>query len=149
MRLYYYDTYQHLTGPLTSGALLPSESNLKPTDDPPNPQVVWLSTEQDPSTGGWVLPIGEGERPEVRVTVNVPDEWVRVWDDWAYDEGIDPDWKKDVIKMGGGPSSVARWRVVLRPVPIKMWESIEDVSSGHPYDIRHARYRALMGQRGL
>ena len=122
MAFYHFTSRFHLDAILRSGFLMPSESNVGsphteagkffPYGEDAGPRVVWLTDTPDPVMGHGLLAHTTG-KDQVRITVDV--KAIR-WLDWAWTSVMDPQWREDLIHVGGGEDAAAHWYIVPAPI---------------------------------
>lgn len=125
MILYHYTSPLHLPAIFQDGYLKVVESNVSFRRENAGPDVVWLTTRDNPGQvdGHHGLDLG---KQRVRFTVELPKREVHVWREWARRRGSHPDTIRALAQAGGSGS----WRVVERPVPASEWLSVDDLTSG-------------------
>lgn len=137
MILNHYSAGANLDYILGSGVLMTTESNIGAPDSPDSrrkgvepvgdhvgPDVVWLSSLQNPLHSG--IHTSRGGPSVIRVVVDLPDDEVEPWPAWSKTQGIDRRWYR-VVAKDTYPDS---WYVVERPVPWREWVRIERVDDG-------------------
>jgi hypothetical protein len=146
MRLYHYTTKMHIPQILYDGVLKTTESNIgaprdvayrnvEPRGEHVGPDVVWL-TDQDgssphhrstPETLAHSLALvnpafkDNAFKVDVRFALDVPDDAVRPWADFADEHGMNPRWRRRFEKE---PHRPYWWFVVEREIPRSEWVEI-------------------------
>lgn len=140
MRLYHYTTPLHLERIASDLFLKVTESNIggprdkgiEPCGEHVGPDVVWLTdhdgtkTNRDTLRAGCVLSSGPlsviaVDKTVVRFTVDVPDEEVTRWSDFADEHGMHKRWRKIIEKWPAKPNW---WYVVERPIGLDEWVEV-------------------------
>jgi len=140
MLLYHFTTPIHLPRIAEDGFLKVTESNIgappnksmEPTGEHAGPDVVWLTnqdgtqTNRDTLRAGCVLSAGSFsvlsvDKTVVRFTVDVPDDEVLRWADFAKAQGIHKRWQRVLEKWPAKPNW---WFLIERPVPSGEWVEI-------------------------
>lgn len=138
MRLYHFTSKIHLRAIMGCAYLDTTESNIgsmnprhKPKGEHAAPDVLWC-TDQDGTEKSLVTyslglalnhprTVDRDFKMDVRITLDVPDEDVVTWADWAERHGIHPDWRAFLEQT---PRRPHWWFVVPRRVPISEWREI-------------------------
>ena len=125
MKLYHFASAGRLAQIMDDGYLKVTESNMSRTREHAGPDVVWLTSDPDPSAQPWKsgAPV---DKTAVRFTVDVPKREAQRWRGWATRRGIDPRWLKNIAASGGS----GRWYVIERPVPRAEWIEIVHTATG-------------------
>ena len=126
MRLYHYTSVEHLPLILADGFLKTVTSNISPAWPDRHPQVVWLTTSDDPADGTMGLAGSSVDKYAIRITVDVDRRSVHKWLTWARARGVDPNWLKALTSVGGAGT----WRVVERPILSAQWVHIVNRRTG-------------------
>jgi len=140
MILYHYTTVLHLPSIGADGHLKVTESNIggppgksiEPSGEHVGPDVVWLTdrdgltTNRDTLRAGCALSSGSFsilsvDKTVVRFTVEVPDEDVMRWEDFAKEHGISRRWQRILEKWPRRPNW---WFVVQRPIGSEEWVEV-------------------------
>lgn len=121
-RLYHYTSIERWQLISESGFINTTESNLHPRREHAGPDVVWLTTdpdlEHDHGLGGTV----DGtDKTEVRITVELPNNRVHKWRDWAVERGIDKGWLAALSNAGGAGT----WRVTENRITADRWVAVD------------------------
>ena len=128
MILYHFTCREHLASILADGFLKVTESNMSPKREHAGPDVVWLTTNPDPSAHGHGLAESAADKTAIRFAVEIDKRAVHKWRDWAARRGIDRGWLHTLASVGGSNT----WRVVERPIPASEWVEILDTGTGRP-----------------
>jgi hypothetical protein len=123
MILYHFTSAVHLPKIQKAGMLRLTESNIHMTIPNFGPDVVWFTTEPTPTLGHGLT--GVLDKTAVRLTVEIPDHWVKAWLPWAKGQGMDEEWMGYLIEAGGGLEAAETWRVTFRPVREDRWLAID------------------------
>ena len=126
MILYHFTCREHLDKILSDQNLRVTESNISGRREHAGPDVVWLTTNPDPSAHGHGLAGSATDKTAIRFTVELDKRNVHKWRDWAAGRGIDRGWMQ-ILASAGGSST---WRVVERPIPAAQWVEICDTETG-------------------
>lgn len=118
--LYHYTCVEHLPSILANG-LRATESNISPRNPHAGPDVVWLTTNAD-ATSGLGLQHSATDKFAIRIAVEVPKRRVHRWREWAESRGADHRWL-DILAESGGWRS---WRVHLGPIPTTQFVEVLD-----------------------
>jgi hypothetical protein len=153
MRLYHYTAPGKLWTIARDGFLDVTESNIgcpkriaaegDPVGEHAAPDVLWLSpkvgreTTRDTLREGLRLGLPpearhlagrvEFDKTFVQFAVEVPDDEVMTWDEFATDHEISKRWKRTLEKGYARPEW---WRIIARPVPIEEWVEIRPTWGG-------------------
>ena len=130
MRLYHHTSVGHLPWILGFGEIYTTESNIgalpelqdrvpnvAPIGEHVGPDVVWFTSNPSPAGCGLEGSQGKGL---IRIQVELPDQELHHWQEWAHDQGIDKRWY-DLLAQGRRD---AEWWVVERNVPHQEWIDI-------------------------
>lgn len=157
MRLYHLTSLYHLPAILTSGYLKVTESNvsLVPHETHKGPDVVWLTSSRRAGQG-WARMadhLGFVDKCRIVFELNLPDDEVHPWWQWALDHGSDEHDMRALAMSGdervrlrggsrddeglysaAGDASAERareqWFVIERSVPWLDWGSVTDQLAG-------------------
>ncbi|MCI2423457.1 hypothetical protein MOQ72_39205 [Saccharopolyspora sp. K220] len=128
--LYHFTSQYHLSKILASGKLNPTESNigsanpmLKPYGTNVGPKVVWLLDTPDLGDHSHGLRGSFFDKTAVRITVTTT-RAIR-WKNWKWTKRMNPEWKRDLLRAGGGMSAAGRWWVVVGSIPQAEFARIE------------------------
>jgi hypothetical protein len=124
--LYHFTSAYHLSLITAAGHLKVVESNISRTREHAGPDVVWLTSNPEPTAQPWIAG-ATLDKSEIRITVDVPKREARKWRTWAASRGIDSTWAKALALPGCGS-----WYVVARPVPSTEWVEIANARTGEP-----------------
>lgn len=110
-----------------------SSDDLAPYGEHLGPDVVWLTRDITPRQA-WASPGGHSweEHPEmyrkdsILIEVNVPDEEVHKWSEWAFEQGINPNW---YYALALGLDEHLDWFVIERPIPFEEWTGVWDLNN--------------------
>lgn len=132
--LYHFTARAHLDSILADGFLDVTESNVSMRREHAGPDVVWLTTNPDPSAHdhGLTARMNGVSKKAIRFAVKVDRRAAHKWRDWATRHGIDRGWLTTLAKVGGSST----WRVVERPIPASQWIEIWDVERNRPIEHR-------------
>ena len=147
MILYHLSSIYHLPTILSSGYLKTVESNvsLDPRREHAGPDVVWLTTSQRVGQGWARMRPGLDYVDKCRVIfeLELPDDEVHLWSDWADAHGVSARDKWALAATGdegrGYYDTVAgadvelanrEWYVIERRVPWQGWLSVTDRLAG-------------------
>jgi hypothetical protein len=123
MILYHYTNKYHLASIRSTGILYPSESNVSWTKGHGGPDVVWLTTCDEPSLNhglhGSVF-----DKTEVRISVELPAGWAKRWKKWAPVQGMSESDMDILAETGGGWQAADTWFVCTKPIPHKYWVEV-------------------------
>jgi hypothetical protein len=125
MRLNHFTCIENLPAILSSGHLLVTESNVSRKREHAGPDVVWLTTSDDPSLGHG-LQGSSADKTRIRFAVGVPKREVARWHDFAREFGMERGAISELAAAGGSGT----WRVIRRPIPASEWLEIIDLRSG-------------------
>lgn len=108
--------------------------DMTPYGEHVGPDVVWLTRDITPKQA-WAVPRTHNwedhpvdyRKDAVLIAVEVPDEEVHKWTEWAFEQGINQKWY-DSLAMGLDEHE--DWYVVTRPVPIEEWIGVWDLNTG-------------------
>ena len=127
MILYHFTCREHLDKILSEQTLRVTESNISRRREHAGPDVVWFTTNPDPSAHGHGLVGRYGvDKTAIRFTVTLDKRDVHKWRDWAIRHGIDRKWMQTLANSGG----IHTWRVVEHPIPAAQWVEICDTKTG-------------------
>lgn len=120
-----------------------TDEDLSPYGEHIGPDVVWLTRDATPrqawatpvkQTQLWASPVKEWESiPEdfrkdtVLMVVDIPDDEVYKWSNWAFEQGISRPWYD---RLAMGLDEHENWYVVTRPIPMTEWVGIWDTKTG-------------------
>jgi hypothetical protein len=111
------------------------------------PDVVWLTTDPTPVqfwAGTERVPddLFQYSKDEILFVVDVPDEDVFKWSEWAFEQGINPIWydSLDYVDPVTGIRESENWYVVPRRIPIEEWDAIYMAKSGQVMWLNPAKY---------
>ncbi len=147
MILFHYTSRSHLEKILAAGFLTTGNPMISSpsagleygitggdlTANAPNnghPEVVWLTTKDEPFSAGHGLDGAAVDKRAVRFAVDVPKREILKWREWAQSRGINKAWFEAVTAAGGSYS----WRVVARPITSSEWVSVTDTATGSPIE---------------
>lgn len=126
-QFHHFTSIRHSLSILSSGVLLPTESNVgSPSPDMGpyganyGPPVVWLLDTTDTTLGHGLTPAVE-DKTAVRITVDVPA--IR-WLDWGPASRMNLEWRKYFIRSGGGPEAMRHWYVWPAPIMKDRWTEV-------------------------
>lgn len=92
------------------------------------PSVVWLTTDGEGTLGhGLQNTLDRTDKTRVRVTVQLPNNEVHKWKDWALRRRINPRWLRSLTEDQSGAST---WRITERPIPSTRWVEVVDLETG-------------------
>jgi hypothetical protein len=114
----------HLEAILRDQRLTTTESNVSATQEHAGPDVVWLTSEDDPTKYGLGLTGSAVDKRRIRITVDVED--AVLWLAWAKRQRSPQRVIKAMSKAGG----FRTWYVVERPIPSSEWVEILDRETG-------------------
>ena len=124
MILYHYTALLHLRTIAQDGMIRTTESNVgsgrvdwQPFGEHVGPDVVWLTTTQDPTKGQGLQ--GPADKTAARIIVDVND--AAPWSRWCVAHGINPSWR-GALEARQLPD---QWYVVERPVARGEWAGLE------------------------
>jgi len=137
MLLYHFTPVVHIQKIISLGLLYLVESDLGLMKRFAAPSCVWLTTDPDP-TGKHGLNLCHAEKEAIRITVEIPDDDVVIWSDWATENGMKSNWRRSMYESGGGRKATDTWRMVFRPVVAAEWTKIENLQTGEVYDFSDA-----------
>ncbi len=126
MRLYHYTSGFHLPSILLAQVLKTTESNvsLNKGREHAGPDVVWLTSEADPTRYGHGLDGSKVNKREMRITVEVED--AQLWRVWAPRQGMSRAHRRRLAETGGERT----WYVVQRPIPVGEWTEVRNMVTG-------------------
>lgn len=128
VRLYHFTALAHLAKIRADGRLTVTESNVSKRREHAGPDVVWLTSNPEPSAHKW----GAGssvDKTEVRITVDLPKREVHRWHEWARRWAIEPKMMRALTATGGSGS----WRVIERPIPDCEWVAVDVIDDTGEY----------------
>lgn len=125
MILYHFTSTLHWPRIEAAGFIKTTESNLHPVQQHYGPDVAWFLDTPDLDYDHGLIAFSPVDKTAVRITVDVPDKWVRSWLDWADAQGIDPDWRSIMIETGGGIDAARHWMVTFRPIRSDRWTHVD------------------------
>lgn len=137
MEMYHFTSPDHIEEILSLGVLYAVESDLSIAEQFAAPSCVWFTTDPNPS-GKHGLGGSAADKEAIRITVEVPDEDVVVWSEWADSNSMNSKWRRILTKIAGGREVVDTWRLVFRPVHSDEWVSVENLRTGETYDVAKA-----------
>jgi hypothetical protein len=123
MLLYHYTSKRHMPSISADGFIDTTESNVSLTREHGGPDVVWL-TSCDAPTLNHGLRGSIFDKTEVRITVDVPNDWVKRWRKWAPIQGASALDMEMLAETGGGWEAADTWYVTTQPIPRKYWTEI-------------------------
>lgn len=126
MILYHFTAQIHLPKILTAGYLDTTESNMSRRRTHAAPDVVWLTSNGDPTAHGHGLATSAVDKMRIRFTVDISKRDAHRWRQWAASRGIDQAWMRN-LALGGGS---ATWWVVERRIASSEWVEVIDTVSG-------------------
>ena len=125
--LYHYTSIERWRLIEAAGYLKLTESALSRTKEHAGPDVVWLTTDPDLSHDHGLGGTLDGmDKTRVRVAVTLLNRDVHKWKEWAIRRGIEPDWLKALIRVGGSGT----WRITEKSIPIGRWAEVLDRTTG-------------------
>lgn len=152
MKLYHLTSIYHLPVIMSSGYLKVVESNVSliPHEEHKGPDVVWLTTSQRPGQGWAAMRdhLAFVDKTRIIFEVDVADDVVRPWYDWALEHGGTEHFMRALAASGDerigrrqgalytaeGDAALERarqeWYVVERAVPWLEWVSVADRLAG-------------------
>ena len=110
------------------------DGDLSPYGEHIGPDVVWLTLDATPRQS-WAHHAGrswddippEYRKDTILFEVEVPDEEVFKWSEWAFDQGINKNWYE---ALSYGLRDHENWYVVPRRIPVSEWKSAFDLRTG-------------------
>lgn len=135
MKLYHFTSNVHWPSIEAEGMIRPSESNvgspvpnLPPYGERFAGDVVWLvdtpTLEFDHGLGGSFL-----DKTTTRLTVELPDQFVQRWLEWAPVRSMNPTWFDAFVERAGGMSAAEHWWVFPSELRKRHWVEVLDVPS--------------------
>lgn len=138
--VYHYTCLAHVPDIVASGYIKTVESNLSVEREHAGPDVVWLTT--DPEAGPrdhglnatGLDAVANWDKSRVRITVELPNNYVYKWLPWAKARGIEDRWLAALMRTGTGWQT---WRVTERRIDRRSWREIRDMRTGEilPMDV--------------
>ena len=119
MLLYHYTSETHLPMILTAGFLKTTESNVSATKEHAGPDVVWLTTADEPSAGHG-LAGSSVDKSAIRFSVELPKLAVYDWKTWAKAQGSNPGFIQSLARSGGAGT----WRITTSAIPASRWAEV-------------------------
>jgi hypothetical protein len=128
MILYHFTSPTHLPFILHAGYLAVTESNVSMSRPHAAADVVWLTNDPTPLPERFAWARGTiNDKTAVRFKVDVSRRAAQPWLSWSVRQGMRDDWRKALIRSGGGMGAARTWYVVARPVLASEWVEIRDV----------------------
>lgn len=129
--LYHYTSIERWDTIRDSGYLKLVESNISFTREHVGPDVVWLTT--DPNFEyqhglGLGHSLDGTDKSRIRITVELPNNLVFKWRDWAARRGSADETMGGLIESSGGGAGT--WRVTERRIGLPRWRQVLDRRSG-------------------
>jgi hypothetical protein len=125
VRLYHYTSKYHWNSIHTAGYIDTTESNVSWTTEHGGPDVVWLTACVSPlldhGLRGSIF-----DKTEVRITVELPNDWVKRWKKWAPIQGASREDMDMLANSGGGWEAADTWYVCTQQIPRKYWVEIAE-----------------------
>lgn len=117
--------------------------DMTPYGEHVGPDVVWLTRDATPRQA-WATPVNQNQlwvspgktewesipeeyrKDTVLMVVDIPDDEVHKWSEWAFEQGINPAWYN---RLAMGLDEHENWYVVTRPIPMTEWVGIWDTKT--------------------
>jgi hypothetical protein len=142
MRLYHYTSTKHLPFIIQHGYLAPSESNIgspNPDEAPAGahlgPDVVWLLDTPDLDHDHGIkgkADVYQHLRDKTEVLFVLELQAIK-WSDWEPVLWMNPNWRRTLVDIGGGPEAADHWYVFPGRIHKKRWVSVRNTKTDEVY----------------
>lgn len=137
--LYHFTSTYHLPFIMAHGRVTTSDSDVA-VEQYAAPRCVWCTTDPEPEGKHGLHARCAVNKEEVRFTLEVPDDLVHEWREWATTQNMDAHWRSALTRSAGGERVTDTWRIVFQHIPASMWVAVDNLKTGETYDLAHVGY---------